>query len=100
MQGSGHSVMRFSPGENATLHCSAKGEGLRTVTWYRNNVPMHKAQAMTNLSADGQRVSSTLTIPNIQKSDSDWYECAVKTNRGRHAEKTFGVDVKLKNNDV
>lgn len=70
-----------SPGEDATLSCSAEGNPLNddTITWKRDNYPDFDSKAMITYVKNG---TSYLRIGSVTRDDLGTFQCVVSNGIG------------------
>ena len=70
---------RISEGDTISLTCQATGKPIPNITWYFNDIPMEKANAMdyviSEMSLNPITKNSTLTIFSAQTSEMGTYTC-------------------------
>ena len=70
--------------ENATLQCSATGNPASNIAWIREST----GEAVT--------YNEILTLPNIKRNESGFYECLAWNGIGNNGIKSCTIDVQCK----
>lgn len=74
-----------------TLSCNASGNPTPTISWTRNGSPVDTS-ARNSFSDD----NNTLTITNVNRTDSGEYRCVVRSRVGSDTSDVAKLDVQCK----
>ena len=75
------SIILPAAGVSFTFSCSVTGSPIPSITWLHNNNVISNDDSIT-ITTQEQLVNTTLTIANVQQSDTGDYQCRAENNGG------------------
>ncbi|KAI5734243.1 hypothetical protein M8J77_004297 [Diaphorina citri] len=77
-----HRILNVKKDESVILPCSAQGNPLPTIKWYKQDSPVEESDRI-------QRIGSSLSISHVEESDSGVWNCVANNSEGQDKMQLF-----------